>query len=428
MDRPISPTHGRCMAVELKFQSREKSISDSSDKPIFIVGVPRSGTTLLSAMLSSHSKMECGPETHFFRNLINTKPSSLIDPHNWPETARDFILSISHTNFSNPDRILLIDKYQLTEEEITEYLKKRSPTISSILSSITEQYMRRSGKRRWIEKTPDHIEHVKTIRKYFPKSPIIRIIRDPRDVSLSLQKVPWGVESFVHGLVLWKHLDMSSEDFFSTDPLSYTIRYEDLLTNPRQELLELCEFIGEDFEEDMLNTTNSGKQLNTQSVPWKAKASQPLDRSRIQAWRSELTQFEKKVADSLIGDRISIHSYETGEFLRKTGEIFPSETLVPKYIDEISFLIHDNYKFWKLDDTEEYSALVLLGDPRGDHWLSENHLTSAIQTISIVSKISANKLQRNTIYWIQDDKNREWSGILAFFLRKILNPFRVTRT
>ena len=201
----------------------------SSREPIFIVGVQRSGTTLLSALLSAHSELSCGPETHFFRRLAEIEPLNLLEQQSWPELARDFVLSITHTNFLTEDRTPLVDKYQLNEEDISHYLKNHQPSVQTMLSSVTEQYMKKVGKKRWVEKTPDHILYLEMIRQYFPSSPIIRIVRDPRAVASSLTKVPWGAESFLHALISWKNIDLASNDFFLSDILSYTLYFEDLL-------------------------------------------------------------------------------------------------------------------------------------------------------------------------------------------------------
>ncbi|MDT8305503.1 MAG: sulfotransferase, partial [Anaerolineae bacterium] len=80
--------------------------------PIFVVGVQRSGTTLLAALLAAHSRMSCGPETHFFRWLAEEEePSRLCRADSWPETAVSFLSAITATTYSPPGRVRLIDRY-----------------------------------------------------------------------------------------------------------------------------------------------------------------------------------------------------------------------------------------------------------------------------------------------------------------------------
>ena len=68
-----------------------------ADAPVFVVGVARSGTTLLSAMLSAHTRLDCGPESRFFaryRHLDARARERLLDPMTWPRPAVDFIASL----------------------------------------------------------------------------------------------------------------------------------------------------------------------------------------------------------------------------------------------------------------------------------------------------------------------------------------------
>lgn len=68
--------------------------TSTHDTPIFVVGVARSGTTLLAAMLSSHSRLSCGPETFFFHALDKRPSQELLHPQHWPERAVEFLFSI----------------------------------------------------------------------------------------------------------------------------------------------------------------------------------------------------------------------------------------------------------------------------------------------------------------------------------------------
>ena len=169
--------------------------------PVFVVGIPRSGTTLLAAMLAAHSRLSCGPETRFFRFLDKTHPHELFK--SWPDNAVNFLLNITLIK-SVPEH------YGLTKDQLDSYLTKREPSIPVILSSLTEQYMQRAGKNRWVEKSPEHILFVDDIRRYFPHSLIIRILRDPRDTVLSMMKTPWAPHDFVAALFYRRKIDEKS--------------------------------------------------------------------------------------------------------------------------------------------------------------------------------------------------------------------------
>ena len=397
----------------------------AAKEPIFIVGAPRSGTTLLAAMLAAHSELSCGPETHFFRWLSTTDPASLIQEQNWPELAQEFLFSITLPNFSKGERTPLIEKYELSKAEIQAYLGKQPPSIRALLSSVTVPFMQRNRKKRWVEKTPDHINQLELIRNYFPQSPIIRIMRDPRDVALSMTKVPWGAESILHALVAWKQMDLASDPFFEGDHNTYTLHFEDLLTSPQTTLHKLCEFIGEGYEENMLNTSSTGKQLNSANVAWKSKASQPIDPSRIGVWRVELEPPQKLWAEALIGDRLRAHGYSLDESFEQVGEIIPGYSLAPKYAAELEILPFKNVRFWKLRKEELTTVKVFLGDPSGEKWLAEHKAQSFIKALQLAIGIGLDRLRNNSIYWVRQDTQTKWSGYAAALLKKLLNPYQI---
>src|SRR5690606_19000062 len=123
-----------------------------------------------------------------------------------------------------------------------------------------------------------------------------------------------------------------------SDTLSYTVRFEDLLSDPRRELQKICHFIGEEFEEDMLNTSASGQQVNSRNAPWKEKASQPIDKNRIAVWRSELSVQQNQLAEAITGGLLARYGYPQNEEFPKYGRLFPADHMLLKYAAEVQAL------------------------------------------------------------------------------------------
>jgi hypothetical protein len=393
-------------------------------KPVFIVGVPRSGTTLLAAMLAAHSRISCGPETHFFRKLALIDAERLVKRDTWPKAAVDFICSIEHASFSERTPIPLIEKYQIGCEQITAFLQQREPSIPNMLSSVTEQYMVSMGKVRWAEKTPDHILTLGQIRANFPSSPIIRIIRDPRDVAISLTKVPWGAMSYLEALLLWKRMDDESENFFQSDPLCYSLRYEDLITAPEDELTKLCQFIGEEFEDCMLDTSVTGKQLNSRNVPWKDKVSQPIDAEHQSIWKDQLNRCDNQMAEAILGARLEALGYPVEEDFQRLGEICPSLSLVTKYPQAFKTLATDGVRFWKTSEDERAGVNIYLGDPVVEGWLVGNKLNHVRMGLPIFLGILKAVQSKQAVYWVAGNEPDVWTGLSAFVLKKLLSPYK----
>ncbi len=191
------------------------------------------------------------------------------------------------------------------------------------------------GKLRWAEKTPDHLLTLPQIRGYFPEAPVIRIIRDPRRCRHLAHQGPVGRLSCLEALLLWKRLDEESDDFFQTDQLCYSLRFEDLITSPRSRTERLCAFIGEEFEPGMLDTSETGRQLNARQVAWKEKVSQPVDASHQAVWKDQLAREDEQLAEAFLGGRLETLGYPRVEEFSQLGEVYPSFLIVTKYCEAI---------------------------------------------------------------------------------------------
>lgn len=395
--------------------------------PIFIVGVQRSGTTLLSAMLAAHSRMSCGPETHFFQRLAFENIENLVNPVHWPKNALDFIKSITFTNFTanTSQRISILEKYHLSEQQIYEYLKDQQPGVPAILNSIVLSYMHSLKKARWVEKTPDHIKHLGLVREYFPDSPIIRIIRDPRDVALSLMNVPWGAKTFFEAIDYWKRMDELSNEFFTKDQCSYTLRFEDLVAETEFELKKLCEFLGENFEKSMLNTSTTGKQVNSQDVPWKKKVEQPVDKNRAYSWKNHLSDEMIRYTEGIIGIHLLRYGYPlTGNF-PYLGEYFPKQIHFHFYSKKVSLIAENGIRFWKKETEEKPVATIFFGEPMKSKYFGTNIL-DRIKTIAYILKILIQTIvKKRTLYWLISEENQKFNGIGNKFLSLLLKPFQL---
>ena len=239
-------------------------------------------------------------------------------------------------------------------------------------------------------------------------------------------KVPWGAKSFLEALFYWKRLDEISDRFFSTDRNSYTLRFEDLIDAPGEELPKLCRFLGEEFEEGMLDTSVTGARVNSRNVPWKDKASKPLDASRIAVWRTVLSQPENQLAEAILGDRLEAYGYPVEEKFVRVGEIYPTYQLAVKYADVLEALTSTGVRFWRTHENEKSTVKIYLGDPGYNEWLNEKTTEKIIDTLSISADILKATVSDNSVYWIPEKEDGKWSGYCAYLLKKLLNPYKVT--
>ena len=281
----------------------------TSDRPapIFVVGIARSGTTLLSAMLSAHARLDCGPESRFFarlRHLDDRQRAALIAPATWPDAAVDFIVELG--NQGHP----IVELFRLSADDIRSWLASRPPSIATMLESLTVQHAERAGKARWVEKTPRHLLMLETLRELWPDSRIVRIVRDPRDVALSLARMPFATDSVVANLVRVDHDDRLSRGFVARDPGTMSLRYEDLIDAPEQQLRRICGFVGEDYDPGMLASRGVTGAVAAEHEWWKASVSGPLDRSRIGRWKEDMPPEVQRFAAVHLARYLDEHDYE----------------------------------------------------------------------------------------------------------------------
>lgn len=225
--------------------------------PIFLVGCPRSGTTLLQSLLAAHPAIASFRESKFFHYIL---------PEYEPR-RRTFGL------VSRQLRVRL-ERYFRDELDRPEMLK-RLPRII-FMGYYTRKFIeimyfmtQEQGKSIFLEKTPDHIYKIELIEKLVPRVRFIHILRSGVDVVASLYEIthkyprPWGgVHTIDMCLDKWKRAIAASRDC-RHKPNHYLVQYEALIANPRPILEHLCQFIGVEFHQTMLqNYPVMGKQLS----------------------------------------------------------------------------------------------------------------------------------------------------------------------
>jgi hypothetical protein len=250
--------------------------------PTFIVGIPRSGTTLLSTLLSSHSLISCGAETHFFPYLEANyqQLSSVLQDRHWPDKATDFVTDLKVETYR------VHDLFSVDVQGVYDFLVKRRPSLQALLESLTVQQMLATQKQRWVEKSPNHILHLAMMRRLYPAAKIVRIVRDPRDSALSMaSKLPWASDFALDNAYLIQDWHRKSRYFFEQDNLTYTLKYENLVTQPEKSLQAVCDFVQVSFEPSMLETRGAAQHTAPEHEPWKIQVGQRLDPSRCYAWQ-----------------------------------------------------------------------------------------------------------------------------------------------
>lgn len=262
----------------------------------FVVGHHRGGTTLLQAMLSTHSRLTIPPETQFFLEVWPRRHQwgPLVDPAARARAA-EFLAS----------RDASARDLGLAPEEILAELDPAASDCSDLFVALLRAWARRRDKPRAGEKSPGHIWRVALLAKLFPDARFLCCLRDPRAVVASELAAAWGARSVDQIGRRWRRVYDAHRALARALPREryVALRYESLVSAPEASLRRVCAFLGEDFEPAMLRYhERPAADLGFDpSEAWKQRTRKPLDPARLEAWRAELAPAQIALAEAAAG-------------------------------------------------------------------------------------------------------------------------------
>ena len=275
----------------------------------FILGRPRSGTTLLKTLFDAHPNVKIPPELPIFLPLYQRfKHVKYWD--------RDQILSfVDHVfqpNVFNKRKLenLKIDRELFTADLLT---MAGQCTIQDLLIKLNEhafsifpkQDIRLVG-----DKNPVYSVYMKRLIRIFPKAWFICIIRDYRDNYISmknLQEVKMEAPVLTLQVARWVYVTKLFLSCQNRDPdRFYLIRYEDLVEKPEESLRELCAFLSIPYVSEVFDFHKKKDELvKIFPDPVVAKIHkslmEPVNMGRMDLWKNQLTDLEVKIADQIAG-------------------------------------------------------------------------------------------------------------------------------
>lgn len=284
--------------------------------PLFIIGNPRSGTSILRLMLTSHPEIIISPESHFFL-WLEEKYGKGISTENFDNFLNDLYGS---TKF---------ETWEIPKERIKEKFKEtKEYSYAEIVQHIYLTYGKLHGKSElkiWGDKNKLWKEKIPRIDHYFPEAKFIHIVRDGRDVACSfrsLQKLPKDLE-YVPNLpseikAIAERWSVNLEwisGFFEeiNENRSLVIKYEDLIVNTIPILEQICDFLDLRFSHEMLNYREQNAIHGYEPdklMHWKGKLTQPLDTSNIGKYKNLLTEHEIKSFTDIAFKELKKFNYE----------------------------------------------------------------------------------------------------------------------
>ncbi len=265
--------------------SSKNSETYHSPEIAFIIGMGRSGTTLLTNMLNSHSQIVSTPENEFVLFL---------KPHFQQKNFTDHNVVQEFVNCLQLKYSKTISFWKPTEELYKSILSlpDQNKNYAEVCKLVYLHYpfLNKKETIKWIvDKNPVYSMSCKELKELFPKCKFIIITRDYRDNIVSRKKYADKGSSMYSLAASWNYFYAEIEQSKLKNQADFLeIRYEDLVEKPHFELTQLCEFLSLDYEDSMLNFQDLSKQIKTHFK----KTANPNDFEKISTMHGNL---EKEV-------------------------------------------------------------------------------------------------------------------------------------
>lgn len=280
---------------------------ESPSSGVFLFGMERSGTTLLSMIVGSHPDIAVPLATAgLWYDVAKLRPR-----YNELASHTDLHELVEH--LLRHDRIKRWD-CTLTVDDVLPFC--RIGDYASVVAAFHKAYAEAKRKTLWGNIDIATLDHLHIANEWFPKARFVHVYRDARDVALSNQTMPYGAGNLAECADTWsRRLTMNLRMGQIIGPARYrAIAYEDLVNHPREVLKSLCTFLGVPFSESMLAYSDAAEAKVPEDRRWLwPNLTGPLDQSATQRWRTSMGTTKRIVVERYAGrllDELGYDAYE----------------------------------------------------------------------------------------------------------------------
>ncbi|SDF44642.1 Sulfotransferase family protein [Limimonas halophila] len=277
----------------------------AGEKPVFIVGAPRSGTTLLRRLLQAGGAIHIPPENHALKGIV--WDAARRPRRKWTPTVNAVCSAIEYRSlFADWEMPLRPLAVALTELPADEH------SLARIVAAIYREHAARTGApARWGDKTPLNVLAMDEIRALFPDARFLHIVRDGVDVTHSMVKD--GLRPSLHqASTQWARFTRAGELFAARHPEQVlTLHYENLVTAPETELQRICPFAELPLSERMLEVTvDLPGMTDVRRQAHHANVANPVTPTSIGRGRRALSRADRAAIAPYIGAGLARFGYE----------------------------------------------------------------------------------------------------------------------
>jgi hypothetical protein len=267
--------------------------------PLVVLGVSRSGTTLLRVILDRSPGLAI-PDESFFVPLLARRHGRTVD-------AERFLDDVA--------RVPTIRAWGLRREDVAPRVRSGMATGDAI-AAIFEAYAERAGKPRWGDKTPMYMRHLGLLERLFPDAQYVHLVRDGRDAALSFLEMPEGTytRTWAHPTTPAQFACLWSKEVSDAGALGrrvgparfHQVRYEELVGDPDGVIQGICSFADIPFEPDMLAYTDS---VDLSDKPHQQRLLRPPT-SGVRSWREDMPPEDVAAFEAVAGELLRELGYD----------------------------------------------------------------------------------------------------------------------
>ena len=269
--------------------------------PLILLGVSRSGTTLLRVILDRSPGIAV-PDESFFVPLLARRHGRRIDRERFLDDV---------------ERVPTIRDWGVSGADVAGRVRSGMATAEAI-AAIFEAYADAAGKPRWGDKTPMYMRHLGLLEELFPDAQYVHLIRDGRDVALSFLQMPEGTftRTWAHPTTPGQFACLWRKEVGDAQALGrrvggsryHEVRYEVLVAEPETTVRAICAFAAIPFEPGMLDYTGA---VDVSAKPHQQRLLTPPTKG-VRSWREDMPEEDVAAFESVAGDLLRELGYEVG--------------------------------------------------------------------------------------------------------------------
>jgi hypothetical protein len=205
-------------------------------------------------------------------------------------------------------------KFGVDLEHLRVKMLEEGSSWQALFQVLLESRAAGQGKPYGGEKTPAHALHSGTLCDWFPDCSLIHIVRDPRDAVCSTIQMPWATRSAMFEARVWRHFNLAARQVASRG--NYLLmKYENLISQPANELERVCAHIGIEYCGAMLQA--AARPIDP--PPTHARAYEEITPARLGLWRSRLKPWQIAIVEQTAGELMREYGYPCESAVAATG-------------------------------------------------------------------------------------------------------------